>query len=793
MLGQRVGHYQLVAKLGEGGMGVVYRARDDHLDREVAIKVLPSRAFSDESARRRFRQEALALAKLSSPHIAHVYDFTSEGGVDFLVMELVPGRSLAEALGGGALGEREASRLGVQLASALEEAHAHAIVHRDLKPGNLMVTPRGELKVLDFGLARLARDPAADAATRSATEIGAVAGTLPYMAPEQLRGEAVDARADLWAAGVVLYELASGQKPFRGQTVATVTDAILNRVPGPLASPDRRFAPGLDRVVAKCLEKDPERRYQSARELRVDLERLLASAGTGVGSPAAQSTGRRRWIAGSALLAIAAIAVALGAMKAWRSRAVPAPPAAQISSLAVLPLANMTGDPAQEYFSDGMTEALITELAKVRSLKVISRTSVMRFKKSETPLPEIAKQLGVEGIIEGSVARSGGRVRVTAQLIRASSDAHLWADSFDRQEADVLTLQSSVAQAIAANVRGALTPEEARRFQPRRKVNPAAYDLVLQGAYLLKSGGDPAAFQRAIALFEKAVTLDPQSAEAHAGLANALQMVSGYGFGSYWEVEPRIRKEVDAALALDENCAAAHTARGHLLWAQKDPGGAVAEHRRALELDPGDATAITTYVGALSRIESGPEIERLLRKAIEIDPLAQLPRCNYKDWLYGARRFAEAAEQARTTLDLDPRWFWAWDQLWRIHLLQGKEAEAQVESRRAWSVVFGDEFEPPAGLSWDAYEQWLNRYLERQPRSWVSGFLAASFARRGQKRKALDYLDAAAKENSTFISLLDWPDFDPIRDDPRFQQIVEAQQLPVAMFCRVPSRSPAPK
>jgi eukaryotic-like serine/threonine-protein kinase len=792
LAGQRLGHFRLVSEIGAGGMGVVYRAHDEHLDREVAIKVLPADAFADEAARRRFRNEALALARLSSPHIAHVHDFAGDAGVDFLVMELVPGRSLAETLADGALPERDVLRLGGQLAAALEEAHGQGIVHRDLKPGNLMVTPRGELKVLDFGLAKLVREPAADGATRTATEIGAVAGTVPYMAPEQLRAEAVDARTDIWAAGAVLYELASGQRPFRGQAVASVTDAILNRAPEPLASARRGLSPGLEHIVAKCLEKDPERRYQSARELRVDLERLLTPTVPGIGAPGARGARwGRRLAVGAVVLAV--VAGGLLAWRPWRTRGAEPPAGSPIASLAVLPLQNMTGDPGQEYFSDAMTEALITELAKVRAFKVISRTSVMRFKKSQAPLPEIARQLAVEGIIEGSVARSAGRVRVTAQLIRAASDVHLWADSFDRQEADVLALQSEVAQAIVASVRGAITPEEKGHVQQRRKVNPAAYDLVLQGVHLVNSGGDPAAFQRAIAVFERAVAIDPQSAEAHAGLASALESLAGFGFASYWDLEPRIRTEVDASLALDPNLAQALAAKSGLLWAQKNPRGALAALRRAVDLDPGDSAALSGYAAMLGRLEAGPEVERLLRKAVDIDPLAQLPRCNYKDWLYGQRRFAEAEQQARTTLDLDPNWFWAWDQLWRIHVRDGRLAEAQQESRKAWGVAFGEAFKPPPGLSWDAYERWLEEFLERQHRTWVSGFLAANTARRGERSKALDYLEAAARERDTFITVLDWPDFDPVREDPRFQKIVEAQQLPVAAFCRIPSRSPAPR
>lgn len=784
MIGQRLGHYRLVAEIGAGGMGVVYRAQDEHLDRQVAVKVLPPDVFADEAARKRFRKEALALAKLSNPYIAHVHDFNTEGGVDFLAMELVPGRSLAEALTSGALAERDALKLGCQLASALEEAHGQGIVHRDLKPGNLMVTPSGDLKVLDFGLAKLFREPVADATTVSGTEVGVVAGTVPYMAPEQLRAEGVDARTDIWAAGVVLYELTSGQKPFRGQVAASLTDAILNRAPEPPASVNRKLSAGFGQVVLKCLEKDPERRYQSAKELKVDLERLLNPSTASNSKPAPRHPLARWWpaAAGGALVALGIVVVVL---KPWPGQSRAALVSSPIASLAVLPLANMTGDPGQEYFSDGMTEALITELAKIRSLKVTSRTSVMRLKKTDNSLPEIAKQLGVEGIVEGSVSRGAGRVKITAQLIRAATDTHLWADSFERQEADVLALQSEVAEAIAERVLGALAPEEAGRVRPSRKVNPKAYDLVLQGFHLVKSGGDPDSLHRAIKLFEKAVALDPRSAEAHAGLANALTTLAGYGFASYWDIYARATSELDAALALDPDYAWAFVARGDLLG-PKDPRGALQAYHRAVQLDPENSMALYDYAYWLDILEPGPEGERLLRKAIEMDPLAEAPRCGLMGRLYVKRRYAEAEAEARRVLDLDPNWFWAWDQLWRIHVREGKLAEAQKESRRSWAIVFGDAFNPPPNLSWEAYQRWLDRFLAGQQRSWVPGMLAANLARRGERAKALEYLKAAAEGNSGWMGQLDYPDFDSIRDDPQFQKIVEERKLPAASFCRIP-------
>jgi serine/threonine protein kinase len=786
--GTRLGPYEVFSLLGAGGMGEVYRARDAKLEREVALKVLGPDLLADENARKRFRKEALALAKLSHPNIAQVYDFASESGVDFLVMELISGEALSDRLEREPLPESDVLKCGAELADGLAAAHAEGIVHCDIKPANLRLGRDGHLKILDFGLARLRR-PAGTAevtASLSGADVG-IAGTIPYMAPEQLRGETLDARTDIWAAGVVLYELSTGARPFRDLVTTRLIDAILHGTPDAPTERRKGLSPSLGHVILKCLEKDPARRYQSAGELRSDLDRP-ASQGTAQW-PATKF--RSRLSRRGTTAAVAALAVLAGVITVLtvRHRKPEAGAAgARIASLAVLPLSNMTGDAGQEYFSDGMTEALITELAKIRSLKVISRTSVMRLKKTDKSLPEIAKQLGVEGIVEGSVTRGGGRVRVTAQLIQASTDQHLWADSFDRDAADVLGLQSEIAGAIAGQVRAAVGAEQAVRGTPRRKVKPEAYDLVLQGTHLMTSGGGPEAFKRAISLFEKASVLDPGFARAHAGLANALSSLAGYGFAPFWDSYPRIRKEVDAALALDPDEAWAQLARSQLLWAERDPQGAVEAARRATELDPGNSTALTMYGGQLAALESGPEVERLLRKAIEIDPLAQMPRCNYKDWLYGRRRYAEAEVQARMTLDLDPNWFWAWDQLWRIHLREGKLAQAQDESRKAWTVAFGEGFRPPSGLSWEAYDRWLDGFLEAQPRSFVNGFLAADFARRNEKEKALGYLEKAAAGNETFLGLLDWPEFDSIREGPRFRKIVEERKLPVAIYCKLPPR-----
>jgi serine/threonine protein kinase len=391
MIGKTLSHYTIVEKLGAGGMGEVYKAYDERLDRDVAVKVLPSGTLADEHARKRFRKEALALSKLNHPNIATVFDFDTQEGVDFIVMELVEGASLAEKLKTGPLLEREISALGAQIADALEEAHERGIVHRDLKPGNIALTPKGRVKVLDFGLACMLKPVSDEATTEALTEGLAVVGTLPYMSPEELRGERADHRSDLYSLGVVLYEMATGRRPFEHAVSTALADAIIHKPPEPPSTHNRKVSPSLENVILKALDKDPEHRYQSAREMRVDLERLSAPVSAAIPKRKPIRAGRLLWGAACAVAAVAVLfALNVGGVRDWSTGS---PSGARIESIAVLPLENLSGDPEQEYFADGMTEALIADLAKIEALKVISRTSAMHYKGTDKPLPEIAREL----------------------------------------------------------------------------------------------------------------------------------------------------------------------------------------------------------------------------------------------------------------------------------------------------------------------------------------------------------------------------------------------------------------
>ncbi len=799
MIGRTLGHYRILEKIGAGGMGEVYRAHDERLDRDVALKVLPTGTLADEAARKRFRKEALALSKLNHPNIATVFDFDTQDGVDFLVMEHIAGITLDQKVSSGPLPEKEIARLGVQLAEGLAAAHEQSVVHRDLKPGNLRLTPDGRLKILDFGLAKLLQ-PVGQAMTESLTESGAMAGTLPYMAPEQLRGESVDARSDLYAAGVVLYEMATGRRPFEEKLSTTLTDAILNRAPvGPRAL-NERVSPELERVVLKCLEKEPENRYQSAKEVVVDLRRLGASR-------AAAETPRRRvpfgfaqgkppgsarlvWRVGTGLAAVAVVVAVLVGLNVggWRERLLGHAGAPRIESLAVLPLANLSGDPEQEYFADGMTEALITDLAKIGSLRVISRTSVMEYKGVKKPLPKIARELKVDAVVEGSVMRVGDRVRITVQLIHGPTDKHLWADSYERELRDVLAMQEEVARAIAQEIRIKLTPQENARLTGSRPIDPEVYELYLLGQFYSHKG-PRTDWGKSQEYFERAIAKDPSYAPAYAGLARFYsRVVTSSGPLTPQEAWPKAEAAVQRALELDDRLAEAHAELANIRllrdWNWEE---AAKESQRALELNPNSPDAHSRYARYLRVAGRPDEAVREMKRALELDPLRVDLSNQLGVELVFARRYDEAIEQFHQSLELDANSVVAHFYLSALFAAKGMEREAAEEAIKglnaAGEASQASKFERIYKASgYRAAQRFLDqRAIEDElkrprPDPWT---LAYTYPRLGQKDKAFEWLEKAYQERSVgLLQLRVDPDFDNLRSDPRYKDLVRRINFP---------------
>jgi serine/threonine-protein kinase len=677
MIGQTISHYRILRLLGEGGMGVVYEAEDVRLGRHVALKFVVHKKLDRQETVERFEREARATSVLNHPNICTIHDVGEEGGHHFIAMELLVGESLEALLARGPLPVRRLLELALQIAEGLVAAHARGVIHRDIKPANVFVTSTGLVKIMDFGLAKILQSPAAEALTAAESEVtqtsdlttpGLAMGTVSFMSPEQIRGEEVDARSDLFSFGSLLYDMAVGQPPFRGSTPAVKLAGILERNP---VSP-QEINPGLPAklqdIILKALEKNREERYQSAREMLVDLKRVLREIDSGAvtgttsipsqvritGAVAPVPTERRKfWIAA----AVVAAALVAGGVLLWRSGETPARPSApaalpEIRSLAVLPLENVSQDPAQDYFAEGMTDELISKLSRISALRVISRTSVMRYKDSNKSLPEIARDLRVDAVVEGSVLPSKNRVRINARLLDAT-ERQMWSESYDRELRDILSIQSDVASAIAREIRVKVAPEESSQLASGGPVDPEAYQLYLQGR-VAYSRFTPESITRAAEYFNRAIAEDPQSALAYAGLADCEIQLAGRARPPR-EVMPKAKAAIEKALSLDPNLAEGHASLGQVkLFYEFDWEGAETQYRSAIEGNPGSTVvqnANALFLAAQGRTEEAlASADRLL----ELDPVSSSAGCLRTRLLYYARRYDQAIEQYTKTSASDP-------------------------------------------------------------------------------------------------------------------------------------------
>jgi serine/threonine protein kinase/Tfp pilus assembly protein PilF len=787
LIGQTISHYRIIEKIGAGGMGEVYHAYDERLERDVALKVLHPGMLTGEAARRRFRNEALALSKLNHPNIATVHDFDSQEGMDFLIMEYVAGETLSEKLHGGSLAETEVARLGLQLAEGLVAAHEQGIIHRDLKPSNTRLTTDGRLKILDFGLAKLVQSPTETtetAQTISMYETQGLVGTLPYMAPEQLRGESVDARTDIWSAGGLLYRMATGRAAFSGVESAKLITSILTAAPAPPRGVNQHLSSGLENIILKCLEKDPENRYQSAKELTVDLRRLLTpSTATHVIPQRRMSATKRISIVTASVVVLIALILGLNP-GGVRDKLFGGEAHAPIRSLVVLPLANLSGDPEQEYFADGMTEALITDLSKIRSLKVISRTSSMRYKEAKKTLPQIAQELRVDGVVQGSVMRVGDRVRISAQLIYGPNDKNLWAENYERDFKDILALQGEVAQAIVNEIRIEVTPEEQTRLATAQPVNAEAYQLYLKGRFFWSKATEED-YRTAKKYFDRALEIDPTYALAFSGLANYFWATDEL---SPQVAMPRAKDYALKALALDDTLSDAHTTLANVKFnGDWDWQGAEKEFKRAIALNPSDAEGHRAYSVFLSAMGRPEEAIREIQTAQRLDPLSLITSSDVGWAFYFTRRYDRAIEQCQQTLELDPNFVGAHDCLGSAYLAKGNYAKAIEECQRATTGSGNDLLRATglarayalAGRTAKAREVLRTLHSESERRYVPPYFLATVCAALGEKDEAFTWLEKAYEVRDTNLTWLKVDDsVDSLRSDERFREMLSRIGLP---------------
>jgi serine/threonine-protein kinase len=785
MIGTTLSHFRITEKLGEGGMGEVWLAEDLRLGRRVALKVLPKGHAESEERRRRFEDEARAASALSHPGIAHIYDVGEADGIHFIAMENVEGESLDRCLAESAVTTSEIVEIGTQLADALATAHEQGVTHRDIKPSNLMITSEGRLKVLDFGLAKLQPvfgEGGGESTTRAMTQPGVVMGTVQYMSPEQALAKEVDHRSDIFSVGIVLYQMAAGRLPFSGSTPTETITEIVRSKPVPVSEVSPSVPSELERIIRKCLEKEPARRYQSARELLVDLQNLKRDSESSVNIDSVSPPQRARKTLLAAAVAVAVIAaggLALVQFGLAGARGV------GVESIAVLPFENESGDEDSKYLAEGLTESLTNTLAQIPDLKVISRRSSLAFKDSTEDPQTIGRKLGVEALLLGRLVQRGDRLSVSAELVDVDDNKQLWGGRFNRAQGDVLTIEEELTRTIAGTLKIRLTEDTTQKLDRRYAVDPEAHRLYLKGRQF--SVGSAKEMNKAVEYFQQSIAVDSGYALPHAGLAEVYTTLAYHGVMDRQEAVEKSEAAVRRALEIDPDLAEALAASAEIKYLfEWDWEGAEKDLERAIEANPGSDFARKAYAYYLSAVGQFDEAIEQATVAKALDPLSPAASHLVAFSLMGKREYDLAAAEFRAALDLNPNWTWGYIKLAKTYADNGQCEEAFAAAEDAEAELHGGG--TPLARSWVGYTygkcgdreraedalRTLDEFAESghvDPLAY--GIIYSAF---GDKERFLDALERSVDEHSTLAAFIPgMPTYymPELEEEPRFRALLE--------------------